>query len=702
MNDTLTAPAAIETSKFSFYYAPISNIKPFKDVSLSDIHRAIIHPLKYKTVTDELRAGNKSIKSQKMDYVTFSCIGKERKNEAVISHSGLICVDLDHVGSIDAINELKNKIQGYFTPALMFTSPSGDGLKVVFKININDASHLDFYHALESFFKQEFNLQIDKACKDIVRACFLCHDADAVYNSQPDTLDKSFIDTFQKQPEFKPENQLSDFDIMERCKTWLNAKETFIQGNRNHYVTLLAGAYNRFGINEFIAINDLAGYSQTDFTAKEIESIVKSVYSNRSWHNTAKFDENKPYIFDKVEQTTITPALPIDGLPDYLQDIINLYTQIYITPRDFIAASIIQAIAFACGAKIELQGKYKNAALLWLAIVGDVSSGKTHALNFAFNPFNDADTASIKAFDELMEAYQVEQSKPKNEREPIDKPECKQYILNDYTPESLVAAHTVNPQLMIFRDELKGWFDDFNRYAKNGEQSNMLSSFYRQPMTYNRKGSGTLKIGKPFISVSGGIQPDLLPSLASDQRAENGFLSRFCFVYPDNQLKPKYSNDFIPEAVIQAYSEIINLILNLPQINLTLTPEAANLYEFWFNENAEKSNNETSGYLKGVYGKLDVIALRLAIVFHVANNLYADEFKTDIEAKTMQSALDVTEYFRATALKVYRKIFTDTHSDLDKKAVIKYCHSLGASQNEIAAAIKTSQQYVGKILNNKT
>jgi hypothetical protein len=340
--------------------------------------------------------------------------------------------------------------------------------------------------------------------------------------------------------------------------------------------------------------------------------------------------------------------------------------------------------------------------LLWLAIVGDVSSGKTHALNFAFNPFNDADTASIKAFDELMEAYQVEQSKPKNEREPIDKPECKQYILNDYTPESLVAAHTVNPQLMIFRDELKGWFDDFNRYAKNGEQSNMLSSFYRQPMTYNRKGSGTLKIGKPFISVSGGIQPDLLPSLASDQRAENGFLSRFCFVYPDNQLKPKYSNDFIPEAVIQAYSEIINLILNLPQINLTLTPEAANLYEFWFNENAEKSNNETSGYLKGVYGKLDVIALRLAIVFHVANNLYADEFKTDIEAKTMQSALDVTEYFRATALKVYRKIFTDTHSDLDKKAVIKYCHSLGASQNEIAAAIKTSQQYVGKILNNKT
>jgi hypothetical protein len=40
---------------------------------------------------------------------------------------------------------------------------------------------------------------------------------------------------------------------------------------------------------------------------------------------------------------------------------------------------------------------------------------------------------------------------------------------------------------MIYRDELKGWIDDFGRYAKSGEQSNMLSTFNQLPVTYNRK-----------------------------------------------------------------------------------------------------------------------------------------------------------------------------------------------------------------------
>ena len=135
------------------------------------------------------------------------------------------------------------------------------------------------------------------------------------------------------------------------------------------------------------------------------------------------------------------------------------------------------------------------------------------------------------------------------------------------------------------------------------------------------------------------------------------------------------------------------------KINLTLSVEAEIIYENWFNENAKISNDESTGYLKGVYGKLDVIVLRLAIVLHGMKLVCDGDGEDEIQELTMQKATELIEYFRATALKVYNKIFVEKkYKKLDNKDVIKYCSSLGASQNDIAKAVKVSQPYVQKIL----
>jgi len=67
-----------------------------------------------------------------------------------------------------------------------------------------------------------------------------------------------------------------------------------------------------------------------------------------------------------------------------------------------------------------------------------------------------------------------------------------------------------------------------------------------------------------------------------------------------------------------------------------------------------------------------------------------------ISAEQMNNALEITEYFRGTALRVYEKM--SQQSGVDKKTIIKYCSELGASQNAIAAFLKVSQPYVAKIL----
>lgn len=496
---------------------------------------------------------------------------------------------------------------------------------------------------------------------------------------------------------------LTNYDvIIDNLRTWLNKKEIFINGNRNHYITQLAGAYNRYGIPQHHAESDLLTYAdpQNDFKDSEILRTIKSIYNNTSYHNTASFEINQPYEFtaDEVEvkkEVVPTPVLSINGFPEYLQNFINEYVDVYNVPRDYIAASVLFSTALAIGDKLELKDKYDNIPLLWLAIVGNVSSGKTEPLKTCLSYFANKDKTAFKEYQIQKSLFEAEMEKPKKERDtPIQPPNFFQYLLNDYTPEALYNVHTVNNRgLCIYRDELKGWLDDFGRYNKSGEQSTMLSTFYRQAMHINRASKEPIYIDKPCIYISGGIQPGILTDLAKDNRAENGFLSRFIFAYPDLDLKQPYSKVRLNKDTLLNYQKYLSVLDNLTEIvDLTLSDEAETLYSNWYNDNAETTNNEPTGYLKGVYGKLDVYALRIAIVFHGMDFVCNQNTSTEINATTMQTAIEVTEYFRATALKVYDKIFNGaTTGGMNKKEVIKYLSSNGASQNEIAAATKVSQ-----------
>jgi len=68
-----------------------------------------------------------------------------------------------------------------------------------------------------------------------------------------------------------------------------------------------------------------------------------------------------------------------------------------------------------------------------------------------------------------------------------DKPVFKQYVISDSTPEARNQVLSVNPNgILLYRDELKGMIDDFCRYAKSGELSQMLSMFDSDTIVVNR------------------------------------------------------------------------------------------------------------------------------------------------------------------------------------------------------------------------
>jgi hypothetical protein len=698
---------------FSVFKAPIQNTNPLKNTSLKDVYSVIVST-KYQLTTEAIRQTNdkatiSSVKASELDYVTFSGTFSKRSVSGLKQHSNLFCIDLDNLKNVA---EVKDRIVESLPPSLMFVSPSGNGLKIVYKIDTNEAEHLQYYKSFEYYFKEELNVDIDDKCKDIPRACYLCYDKDAYYNNEAPTLDHSFIDTFTNEIEYTIINDtITDYDeIIKNLKVWLDKKESFIEGNRNSYITQLSGAYNRYGIPQQIAESDLLNYVQNDFKASEIKATIKSIYNNTTYHNTASFEISNPYVFNtsqaEVKEPERTPLLPIEGFPEPIQNFINEYTTVYKTPRDYIAASVMFSTAFAVGDKIELKGKYDNIPLLWMAIVGNVSSGKTDPLKTGLSYFENKDKEAFKEYNLKMaefNAYEKLNKKDKEHNDAVTQPSYYQYLLNDYTPEALYNVHSVNNRgLCIYRDELKGWFDDFGRYSSSGEQSTMLSTFYQQPMQINRASKEPINIPKPCIYVSGGIQPDILPDLAKDSRAENGFLARLIFVYPELQDKQYYSSNKLNKETLVDYHNYLNKLATIKEtIEITLSDEAETIYGEWYNKNVDITNEEPQGYLKGVYGKLDVISLRLAIVIHAMNRACNNDSSNILTEQSMQTAIDLTEYFRTTALKVYSNIFKDSKLkplEITTKDVAKYCTKLGASQTKIAGALKISQQAVNKLL----
>ena len=132
------------------------------------------------------QGGARQFKASTFDYCTFSGMFQTRNDKALISHSGLLCIDFDHLQSVDL---LRNQLlqDEYFETQLLFVSPSGDGIKWIISISppvgdLGGFSHSNYFAAVANYILQTYGVEVDKSGRDISRACFLPHDPQAYIN----------------------------------------------------------------------------------------------------------------------------------------------------------------------------------------------------------------------------------------------------------------------------------------------------------------------------------------------------------------------------------------------------------------------------------------------------------------------------------------------------------------------------------------
>ena len=63
-----------------------------------------------------------------------------------------------------------------------FASPSGNGLKAWFYVPPDANLHAGSFRAVEKYMLELTRIQIDQACKDVGRLCFVSDDPEAYYN----------------------------------------------------------------------------------------------------------------------------------------------------------------------------------------------------------------------------------------------------------------------------------------------------------------------------------------------------------------------------------------------------------------------------------------------------------------------------------------------------------------------------------------
>ena len=609
---------------FSYFKAPITNIYPLGEIDLSRAYEWIKH--NYKRETEQVRNGTAS-KAEILPYLTPSGTFRSRKDSDLLSYSGIICIDLDHCNI-----GIKDTLSGdmFLNPALIFISPSGTGLKVFLAINnATVKDHLKYFAAISQYLLYTYELVADKACKDVARACFLCHDPEVYYSEgsvdsetllsildtppvsqQPETEVKT-QPTLAKIPEMhqRPSELLNRLPIIHNkaVSSLLNhgwqqiREEEWVRPGKDpeEGISAIFNQDRKDGLYKFTNFStngqpfEIKGYT-------DVQVICILEYSGD--FNSCISDLSKEYLpplAKKAHKTLKIRPMPIKGMPPFIIEYITTCSETFNTPRDFWAGAAIMATALGIGDKIQLVTRYKNVPILWMNCIGDVSCGKTEAIDFTLKPFEELDHKASEQFKRDYQEYEsIESMTARDRREAgidrIAKPVCFQYIVKDSTPEALSLIHSVNLRgLMIARDELKGWLDDFGRYSKSGEQSNMLSSYNRIRWVTNRKGGGVesvLDIPKPCIFVFGGMQPDLIPNLAADNRAENGFLARFCNVWPDHSKKPGYNKKTVPEELRKRWEEYIVSLTQLSTArDIRLSDQAENLYKDWFDKNAEIS-----------------------------------------------------------------------------------------------------------------
>lgn len=221
----------------------------------------------------------RNVLKSKLPSVLFSGEFSDRKNTSIVIHSGFVILDFDHTQNP---KDLKQEIFKENFILACWISPSGDGVKALAKIKYL-TKHREHYKSLLNYF-EKLEVNPDSANINEARVCYESWDEELLQKSNCDEYENIIEQKVYEPKQIPYSSAVTDEEkVYEKLKKWIeNRGEMFVEGNRNNFLMRMVAACNRTGIEKdstlgFLATDFLHG---TDFSVKELQSIIKSVYEN--------------------------------------------------------------------------------------------------------------------------------------------------------------------------------------------------------------------------------------------------------------------------------------------------------------------------------------------------------------------------------------------------------------------------------------
>lgn len=190
---------------FSYFRAPVTtytdddgrkvyaNLTPHCVVDVRQVYQLVSRDERMRELTRRVRAApDMGVAKQRwLPFVTPCGTFSRRNCQSLQELSGLLPIDIDKLASPQEAARLRSALAAdpYLRPVLSFVSPSGCGVKCflpyqVERIRRGDVSLLQLFQWAATYVEAMYGVAVDGSGKDVVRACFLCHDAEAVLNEE--------------------------------------------------------------------------------------------------------------------------------------------------------------------------------------------------------------------------------------------------------------------------------------------------------------------------------------------------------------------------------------------------------------------------------------------------------------------------------------------------------------------------------------
>jgi len=263
-------------------------------------------------------------------------------------------------------------------------------------------------------------------------------------------------------------------------------------------------------------------------------------------------------------------------------------------------------------------------------------------------------------------------TKKANVQVPSPPVRLRQILSTDATTESLSLLLRENPHGVCYsQDELTALTGGFNRYRKGiGNDRQFFQScwtchevnIHRVKLVKGARSLDTVRIRLPFISVVGGVQPEMLGELSDERGREDGFIHRFLFAFP-YATSHSYDRAGVSEEARHGYQQVVEgLMFRLPASlicdeALIFASEAQERWgAFMESHAAEAEAPDFPDYLRGPLQELVSYCARFALIIHLARYASQEVDSLLVDAISVERAVALTNYFKSHARKTYGQL----------------------------------------------